>query len=162
MSTARRCADLFFSAFFLLHIFITVFVDAQVLLPAGLYPLPLRNLLTWYISFSGDYLVRDTPPFFKGLVFAEIFFQLPLVIVNAFGFYHGTRWAKTTGLVYGVHTATTMIPILADLLSSDVASKTTLMAVYIPYLMIPLALTVHVLTSEPALKPRSKKARKLT
>ncbi|MCO5586463.1 hypothetical protein L7F22_040403 [Adiantum nelumboides] len=187
MATARRCADLFFSAFFALHVLITLFVDAQVLIPARFYPSVLRNLLSWYISFSGDYLVRDTPPFFKGLVYAEIFLQLPLVIANAYAFYHGmlfpssswsesliiqvlfenvgcflcTRWAKTTGLIYGVHTATTMIPILTDVLSSNVSTKATLMGIYIPYLMIPLALTFHVLMSPPSVsRTRASKARK--
>ncbi|KAI5060429.1 hypothetical protein GOP47_0024849 [Adiantum capillus-veneris] len=128
-------------------------VVEMAILPAHIYPRFLRSLLSWYISFSGDYLVRDTPPFFKGLVVAEIFFQLPLIIVNAYAFYQGKRWARTTGLIYGVHTTTTMVPILADLLCSRVASKSTLMAFYVPYLMIPLALTFHVLTPYSDLRP---------
>ncbi|MCO5563327.1 hypothetical protein L7F22_016968 [Adiantum nelumboides] len=109
MPTVRRFTDLFFSAFFALHVIITICVDAQVVLPAHIYPLPLRSLLSWYISYSGDYFVRDAPPFFKGLVVAELFFQLPLIIVNAYGFCYGRRWARTTGLIYGVHTATTLV-----------------------------------------------------
>lgn len=161
-TAARRYLDLFFSAFFALHVFITLLVDAQVLFPARFYPQALQSLLKWYVGFSGDYLVRDRPPFFKGLVFAEVFFQLPLVIANAYAFYHGTRWARMTGLIYGVHTATTMIPILVDLFYSNVASKATLLMIYIPYFLIPLALTFHVLTSQPDKRAHHPKARKRT
>ncbi|KAH7301306.1 hypothetical protein KP509_23G019500 [Ceratopteris richardii] len=160
MASVKRFADLFFTTYFVMHIFITVFVDSQAILPASLYPLPLRSIFSWHISFSGDYLMRDMPPYFKGLVFAEVFLQIPLFFANAYGFYHEKRWARTTGLIYGVTAATSLVPILTDFLYSNVATKNLLMAIYVPFLVIPLALVFHVIISYSETQPRNLKGRK--
>jgi hypothetical protein len=87
----RRRIDLFFASFFISHVFVTLLIDAQVLFPSPGFPFPapLRDLLRSYVRFSGDYLVRDRPAFFLGLVLAELLFQLPLTLANSFAFLYG-------------------------------------------------------------------------
>eukprot|EP01018_Ginkgo_biloba_P009917 Gb_21326 [translate_table: standard] len=83
-------------------------IDAQVVVPPQMIPEILRDLMNWYVKKYGDYLITDKPPFFVGLVLVEVFVQWPLAIASIYGILTGKRWVRTTCLVYGVCTATTM------------------------------------------------------
>jgi hypothetical protein len=61
------------------------------------------------VHLSGDYLVRDRPPFFRGLVLAELVFQLPLLVVNSYAFIAGKGWGRITGILFGAQLFTTMV-----------------------------------------------------
>eukprot|EP01018_Ginkgo_biloba_P009846 Gb_12132 [translate_table: standard] len=116
---------------------ITPLVDAQIVAPPQMFPEILRDLMDWYVKKYGDYLITDKPPFFVGLILVEVFVQWPLAIASIYGILTGKRWARTTCLVYGVCTATTMVPVLADFYASGEASK-ELLPIYIPFLIFPL------------------------
>ena len=70
------------------------------------------------------------------------------------------RWIRVPAIVYASHVATTLIPILYHVMVADfsdshgqpsgpvtVSERLTLSAVYIPYLVVPLMLLYHMLTS---------------
>ncbi|EFJ29615.1 hypothetical protein SELMODRAFT_91736 [Selaginella moellendorffii] len=140
-----RGLDVGLAIFFALNVPLVLFVDSTAVLPMSCFPAAIQALVRWHIRTSGDYLMRDKPPFFLGLVFCEIFVQLPLYIANAIAFYYGKPWGRTTGIIYGVHTATTMIPILFDILCSQVPTKFQLFSIYVPYLIIPLIVLVRLM-----------------
>lgn len=85
----KRPLDLFLASFLLMNIPVVLLIESQVLLPASLFPQPLLDAVQWYVHFSGDYLVGDKPAFLQGLVFAEVLFQLPLLIANSYAFIAG-------------------------------------------------------------------------
>nr|ABK22727.1 unknown [Picea sitchensis] len=136
-SCLGKSVNMLLLTFFSLVTIATVLIDSQAILPACLFPDPLRYLVDWYAAEYGDYLVKNKPPFFVGCVVLEILIQCPLAIANIYGIIKGKRWFQTTCLIYGVCTATTMIPILADILASDSASS-KLLGMYIPFLIFPL------------------------
>lgn len=82
----------------------------------------------------------------------------------------GCRWIRIPAIIYGSHVATTLIPILFQIMTADFSSDTchmepatvaaaaagpvtlserlSLAAVYVPYLVVPLLLVLYMLTSE--------------
>eukprot|EP01018_Ginkgo_biloba_P009844 Gb_12134 [translate_table: standard] len=112
-------------------------LDAHLLLPPQVFAKLLRDLLDSIIREYGDYLLRDKPPFFVGLVWVEILVQWPLVIANIYGILTGKRWVRSTCFIFGVSTATSMAPVLADIYAMGEAGK-QLMPVYFPFLIFPL------------------------
>lgn len=91
VAMSRRLVDLFLVSFLLINIPVVVLFEAQVILPATFFPKQLRDLTQSYVKFSGDYLVGEKPAFLKGLVVAELLFQLPLMIANSYAFIAGTN-----------------------------------------------------------------------
>ncbi len=83
---------------------------------------------------------------FKAVVAAEMVLQVPFFfwavsqLANATPRAYTERF-RTACLLYGSHTATTLIPILASIMTNPEASmleRIALAAVYLPYLMFPL------------------------
>jgi len=86
----------------------------------------------------------------------------------------GCRWIRLPAIIYGTHVATTLVPILFHIMAADFSSQSdhmkpnataaagpvtiserlSLAAVYAPYLVIPIMLVYHMLTSEQYLSPR--------
>ncbi|KAL2643602.1 hypothetical protein R1flu_011189 [Riccia fluitans] len=87
----------------------------------------------------------DPPLYFKSFIWTEYLIQLPLHIANAYAFLYGKKWGRMTGIIYGVHVATTMVPILADILTADIPTRGTLLGIYIPYLLIPILIVARLL-----------------
>ena len=63
--------------------------------------------------------MEHQPVWFKSLILFELLFQLPFFFVGYHAFYHGRNWVRIPGIAYGVHTATTLIPILAEILTDE-------------------------------------------
>ncbi|GFH56302.1 hypothetical protein CTEN210_12778 [Chaetoceros tenuissimus] len=112
-----------------------------------MYPTPLQNLLEFYTTTFNDQLMaapHDT--WFRAIVAGEFVFQFPFffLVVHALLYpekYDGTGWFKNLCLVYGAHTATTLIPILAchcDNESATLLEKVMVISIYLPYLIFPL------------------------
>ncbi|KAL3695248.1 hypothetical protein R1sor_009324 [Riccia sorocarpa] len=122
-----------------------IFIDSQIIISRHWFPASARALVEWHIKNSGDFLMADPPLYFKSFVWAEYLIQLPLHIANAYAFLCGKKWGRMTGIIYGVHVATTMIPILADILTTDNPSRSTLLGIYVPYLLIPILIVARLL-----------------
>ena len=64
-------------------------------------------------------------------------------------------------IVYGTHTATTLIPILSEIAYSDVltfSEKNILISFYLPYFIIPAILTIYfVFHTDPFRNTKSSK-----
>ncbi|XP_024391245.1 uncharacterized protein [Physcomitrium patens] len=145
---SRRPVDLFLAMFLLSNVPVVVLFESQMLLPASLVFKPLRDMTQAYVEFAGDYLVQTAPAFLKGLVVAECLFQLPLSIVNAYAFMAGKDWGRITGIIYASHVATTMFPILADILAHNIPTKNLLLSIYLPYLIIPFIILARLVPTQ--------------
>mmetsp|Transcript_25253 Transcript_25253/g.86614 ORF Transcript_25253/g.86614 Transcript_25253/m.86614 type:complete len:494 (-) Transcript_25253:103-1584(-) len=134
----------FYVCFFAVHVPMTLFVDAQAVLDQRLFPAPLRSVLAWHVQVNGDALMAKPPPWFKAVVWAEVLLQLPFfcAAVKALCRREDAQ-LRPFALVYGAHTATTLLPILAHIFTD--AGRTPLQrfalgGIYAPFLFVPLAL----------------------
>ena len=111
------------------------------------FPKPLRDLLHWYVSNFNDILMGAPPVWFKSIIVCELFFQLPMFFVLAYGIYNRKTWIRIPSIIYGSHVATTLVPILATFITNErIRSDESvyLLAFYLPYFIIPLLLTIHM------------------
>ncbi|KAJ7563294.1 hypothetical protein O6H91_03G104900 [Diphasiastrum complanatum] len=142
---SKRPVDVLLVAFFVINVPILLLIDAQVVLPPSLFPHFLRSLVKWHVQSSGDFLVGDKPSFFRGLVLCEIVVALPLLLSNAYAFYYGKQWGRMSGIIYGVYTAATMVPILSEIYYALIPGKSKLYICYVPYLVIPIFVIIRLL-----------------
>ena len=152
----ERLGDALLAVFFVIHIPCTVLMDAQCLpWAASLVPEFARAALADHVEHNRDRLMTDCPAWFRALVTCELAFQLPFFFVAAYAFAAGKAWIRTPALVYGVHTATTLVPILGHILFDEdpaqgsAADRLKLSAIYAPWLLVPLILTARMLRPEP-------------
>lgn len=109
MGVVSAAADAIVAVFSLTIVVAAPLLDAQSVLPHTLYPAPLLELKRWYAAEFGDYLVAQSPGFFRGLVCLELAFQWPLAVATLYGILTRRRWAATTSLMAGVGTLTSMV-----------------------------------------------------
>ena len=95
------------------------------MLPSRFVPAFASRLLAWHVAQTGDPLMNHAapgrPPFapwFKALIYAELALQLPFFFAATYAFAARRNWIRIPALCYGVHTATTLLPILAELAAS--------------------------------------------
>jgi hypothetical protein len=145
-----------FLVFFASHIPATLCIDLQALFPHN-YPQPLKDLLHFYIEFVNDDLMRAPHDvWFLALVAGELLLQLPFFFVAVYVLWNpdkfcGRGWFRSACMVYGTHTATGLIPILAHHLSYDGATaieKGMVVGIYLPYLIFPMWLVYIAVVSE--------------
>ncbi|KAJ0966126.1 hypothetical protein J5N97_027264 [Dioscorea zingiberensis] len=109
-------------------------IDAQTCFSSSLYPAQLVELKRWYAEQYGDYLMKEKPGFFLGLVWVEVLLLWPLSVANVYGILTGKRWAATTSLMAGVSAATSMAALMGELLVSGRASD-KLLQMYAPFVL---------------------------
>lgn len=115
------------------------------------------QLLDWHIRTNGDELVKLNPTWFVSLVWFELLFQLPFFFVAIYAYLSRSKWIRIPLIVYGIHTATTLIPILGEILF--VLNNIKLALIYAPYFILPLAIAIkNVLYKDPFPFSRAKKA----
>ncbi|KAJ3363449.1 hypothetical protein GGF32_004149 [Allomyces javanicus] len=141
------------------HIFPTVLLDAQIVLPAIPAWIPgaavLDRARTWALRqyLTGpivDPLVRAAArgelPWFRTFLWAELVFQLPVFVVACYHLWHDrVHSIRDLLVVYGAHTATTMVPVLtylATVAGITTAQRGALLAMYAPYLAVPVQIVV--------------------
>jgi hypothetical protein len=134
------------------HIPATIMMDSQALVPAKFVPKFARSLLEFHVNANHDPLMEFQPVWFKSLIAFELLFQLPFFFVGCHAFYHKQNWIRVPGIVYGTHTATTLIPILAEILHSgdipNAAARAQLFFIYLPYLVIPAMMALILCAEE--------------
>ena len=142
--------------FFLSHIPITLTVDLQGLL-GPYFPVVLQDMLRWYVATFNDTLMGAPPVWFKSVILCELVFQVPMFFVLAYGMITKRNWLRIPAIVYGSHVCTTLVPILGTFLADDRISSSqrlVLFAFYLPYLLIPLLLTCHMVATPAPFGPR--------
>mmetsp|Transcript_18130 Transcript_18130/g.25807 ORF Transcript_18130/g.25807 Transcript_18130/m.25807 type:complete len:176 (+) Transcript_18130:92-619(+) len=156
-----------FSIFFASHIPITLFIDGQVIFPKNWVPKPCQDALEFYSRTFSDHLM--TPPydniFFSSFVLCELLFQLPFFVVATYALVtsdkiSGKGWFRSACMIYGAHTTTTLVPILASIVTEKATTgiqKMTLFLFYFPYLLFPLWLTIIAATTEDMFHDKSRK-----
>ena len=98
-------------------------------------------------------MTHPIEPWFTSLVSLEIVFQLPFFFYAVHSILNNnfTRHFRSLCIVYGASTSTTLVPILASILSdgdTTISEKAVLLAFYLPYLVFPLWLTVIAVCDE--------------
>ena len=150
-----------FLAFFLSHIPITLIMDGQAALPSSLYPMIFQDLAKFYsTTFKDNLMTPPHPLFLQSFVTCEILFQLPFFVIASYVLLNshkkdiaasGSGWFRTACLIYGTHTATTLVPILSTIVfdeSLNVTEKSVLFCFYLPYLIFPVWLVIIAAVSE--------------
>ena len=125
-----------------------------------MHPPWARSFLSWHITTNSDTLMRDTPPWFVGIVWAELLLQVPFFIAALVAVVSSERMRLPT-IIYGAHTATTLVPILAHFwgdASLTLQQRATLIAIYCPYLIMPLAMLWRASTRAARVGGRAKAA----
>mmetsp|Transcript_29138 Transcript_29138/g.38322 ORF Transcript_29138/g.38322 Transcript_29138/m.38322 type:complete len:162 (-) Transcript_29138:178-663(-) len=141
-----------FLIYFVTHIPTTLLIDMQAIF-SEFYPESLKNLLQWHIETNGDFLMATLPLWFRSVIWGEYVMQLPFFFVASYAFYKGANWIRIPTIIYGSHVATTMIPILSEILySPEMTAGSTariqLFCIYLPYLVVPLALVLTMSFNE--------------
>ncbi|OCT93857.1 sigma intracellular receptor 2 [Xenopus laevis] len=171
MAVCSRLLEWIFFFYFFSHIPITLLVDLQAVLPPSLYPRELLDLMKWYTVTFKDHLMANPPAWFKSFVYCEAVLQLPFFPVAAYAFFKGgCKWIRIPAIVYSAHVATTVIPIIAHVIFGDFPKsdaiapltqkdRLTLVAIYAPYLVVPVLLLLTMLFS-PRYRQEEKRKRK--
>ena len=50
------------------------------------------------------------PPWFKGIVYVEVFLQVPFFLAAIVAWLRRSNWIRIPTIIYGAHTATTLVP----------------------------------------------------
>eukprot|EP00051_Salpingoeca_urceolata_P001830 m.44436 g.44436 ORF g.44436 m.44436 type:complete len:177 (+) comp11707_c0_seq1:22-552(+) len=135
--------------FFVSHIPITLLVDIQPIMPQDLYPQEVKDLLAWYVDTYHDPWMgmRPPPAWFESFVTCELFIQLPSFFIITYALLTGGYWVRIPGIIYGIHVATTVVPLLAEILKTDYKpghgpqtpeERYKLVGFYLPYFLFPL------------------------
>jgi len=167
-SLTSRPLDLLYFVFFLIHVPNTILVDCQALYPRHLVPDAIANLPKLYVGMSNDPLIGPAMGYFgasenyiwfKTFLVLEAFFQFPVFVLGLRGLWNGSKSIYVLLLVYAASTTTTVLPCLAVLLNTPLASaeilaahtiaitpsqRILLLSSYVPFLLIPLVMTVDM------------------
>ncbi|KAF9646225.1 hypothetical protein BDM02DRAFT_271958 [Thelephora ganbajun] len=153
---SSRPLDFLYFAFMLIHIPATVLLDMQAICPQHLIPKILRDASEWYITFSGDPLIRGAfhggPEFnwFRAFLYLEAFFQLPIFFLAARALYAGPPKSQAhypLMLAYSASSCTTTFSCLAILWTSTGLTQfqmPLLLGSYVPFFLVPFGMAVDM------------------
>lgn len=102
--------------FFSIRPVLTLLLHTQLVLPTSWYPSLLIKAHRWWIQWSGDQLMSVPPRWWQGTVMAMVLVQMPYEVWACHQIYTGSRTWIYWLPAYCIHTATCMIPVLADIL----------------------------------------------
>lgn len=139
--------DRLYLVYFIVHIPITVLIDSCIVVPPQ-HQLALSLwILDFHVTTNKDILLIDSPVWFQAFGAVELVFQLPL-------FFYATHhlWQRTPSrphwvwiVIYGFNAAFTTMVCLVYVAYDNTgrlttAQKANLIAIYTPYLLIPLVM----------------------
>ena len=140
--------------YFLIHIPITLLLDAQVVLPPSLFPQFFVDAMNGYAATCEDRMVSGRPTWFWSMTFVETFVQLPYFFLSAYAFVMRRNWIRVPTIIYGAHVATTLIPIMGSVLFDEyLRPKATmafysLMAIYSIWFVFPVWMVYYAWVNE--------------
>eukprot|EP00123_Amoebidium_parasiticum_P006081 comp17136_c0_seq1/m.15928 comp17136_c0_seq1/g.15928 ORF comp17136_c0_seq1/g.15928 comp17136_c0_seq1/m.15928 type:complete len:156 (-) comp17136_c0_seq1:53-520(-) len=150
--------DTLFLGYFLVHLPVSLLIDAQAVLPAGWHPQVAVDLVDYYVREFRDPYMRAPPVWFQSFVWCELTLQLALQLAAIYGLLKRRSWVGTVCVVYGTHVATTVLPIVADTAcrrDRTTNEKAVLLGFYVPYLLLPVAMVLRfALHPWPSAKPK--------
>ncbi|KAB2041525.1 hypothetical protein ES319_D02G153300v1 [Gossypium barbadense] len=133
MGILCKVVDMLLLVAFMVMLVAGPLIDAQLVLPEATFPEVLVRLKQQYAEEYQDYLMVEKPHFFVALVWLELIFQWPLVLLNIYGILASKHWFHTTCLIYGASVITAMTALLGELMGSQKASD-KLLTVYSPFM----------------------------
>lgn len=137
--------DKAYAAYFVIHIAITMLVDAAIALPAK-YQLPIqRKLLATHMMMNNDVIVAARPPWLVGFVWIELLLQLPFFFYGAYALLKNDKRVYPFALAYGVEASTTTFGCLVEVLAVrniSSADRFGLLGLYLPTFIIPAVLAL--------------------
>ncbi|XP_046543559.1 sigma intracellular receptor 2-like isoform X1 [Haliotis rubra] len=156
-----RVLDFVFFLYFASHIPVTIFIDSQAIFPSSYFPDQVVALKDWYCREFRDPMMVEPPQWFLSFIYCEIIFQFPFFFVAAYAYFKGAakcKWLRLPAAVYGSHVATTVIAIAYHVFTHDFSTskhpgprdlkeRSTLFAIYSPYLLVPLLLMLDTMFS---------------
>ncbi|RLV85196.1 putative membrane protein [Meyerozyma sp. JA9] len=143
--------DKFYLWYFLIHIPITLLVDASLVVPREYLPSISLKLLEFHISTNKDFLLVQLPLWLQAFGAVELLFQLPLFVIGAYCLYIKSRAIYPYMLLYGFNasftTAVCIVHVFHDGHSYGLseAQVRQLILVYVPYFAIPFVMMVDYL-----------------
>ncbi|CAE6412601.1 hypothetical protein ACGC1H_005463 [Rhizoctonia solani] len=165
-SLNERPLDLIYFLFFVIHIPATLLMDLQAIIPPGTLPSFFQIIPEFYLSISGDPLIAGAMglhgaptqfTWFRTFIMMEGLFQLPVFFLGLYALKKDSLYTPILLTLYGSHVTTTVIPVLTTTLATPVSTSTSdttlftslnvsqltiLMASYIPFLAVPLAMAI--------------------
>ncbi|KZT66157.1 hypothetical protein DAEQUDRAFT_715483 [Daedalea quercina L-15889] len=165
-----RPLDLIYFSFFFMHTFATVVVDLQAIYPPHLIPGAMKGVVDYYLTTYNDPLIggvmgffgpakADALNWFRTFVTMEAFFQLPVFLLGMRGLYKDSRAIYVLLLAYAASATTTTLPCLTTILATPVTpvssadpssisvspeQRLSLLTSYVPFLVVPLLMTVDM------------------
>ncbi|KAK9716828.1 hypothetical protein K7432_006638 [Basidiobolus ranarum] len=150
--------DTLFVGYFISHIIFTILFDVQCIFPREWFPKFAVDLLGQVILMLKDPFLAITVGYpqaaptkvpnmvwFQGMVWVEAFLQLPFFFWYLNAYFTRNVNIRIPTIIYGSHVATTLVPILAELVfnpyfEQTLEQKIMTAGIYIPYFIIPLLL----------------------
>jgi len=154
--------------FFVVHVVATLVLDLQALYPPTLVPGFMSQVHKSYVQDTGDPLIKAVlglygreaklnASWFETFIYCEMFFQLPVFFIGLYALWHNRRSLYIILALYGVHSATTILPCLTHLYRAptcvdhlDVGAclspsqRFTLLSSYGVFLVITVVMTVEL------------------
>ncbi|KAJ3297044.1 Transmembrane protein 97 [Rhizoclosmatium sp. JEL0117] len=155
---SSRPGDIAMLIFFILHIPISLFIDAQIIWPSLPYPELALNANADYIRDTNDFLLIERKPWFLSLVWCEFIIQLPFYLYLIWALVRDSKYVRTAGIIYGTHTCTCLVPILYEMIFTDngiqtFGQKAVTVAIYSIWFVMPFAILVAcIFRQSPPLK----------
>ncbi|KAI8094889.1 transmembrane protein 6/97 [Gilbertella persicaria] len=142
-----RPLDLVYFIYFSSHILATCCIDSQAFLPSEWYPQVLKDLLSFYVHTYKDPFMGNPDYWFKSFVVCELVFQLPFFVYACIGLLKNTQHLRFPLAIYGAHVATTVLPLLAEVLLNpehklNWTEKVILCGFYGPYFALPCIMLI--------------------
>ncbi|KAM0787650.1 hypothetical protein ACM66B_003714 [Microbotryomycetes sp. NB124-2] len=143
-----RTRDFVYIAFLVVHIPATLLVDLHAL-PGTSNIVPRSWRIVYDIAHKDDPLLQaaSSPMFawFQSFLLLELVFQLPTFFVGAWALWQNKRTIYPLLTIYGASTATTTLACLATLLQLPGLGRQRLielLAMYVPFMLVPLCMAV--------------------
>lgn len=164
----ERPLDLLYLVFFAIHIPATLFMDLQAIAPPGSFPSFFQVIPSFYLKISGDPLIAGVMglhgvptqfTWFRTFIVMEGLFQLPIFFLGIYMLKKNSPYVPVLLVLYGSHVTTTVAPVLTTTLATPAAVTNAiekalpfkslnsaqllmLMSSYVPFLAIPLLMTI--------------------
>ncbi|KAI8878087.1 hypothetical protein K501DRAFT_336980 [Backusella circina FSU 941] len=148
-SLFSRPLDLVYFIYFATHIPVTVCIDFQAFYPPEWVPQILKDALLMYTrDFKDPFMSSKEPTYwFLSFVVCELLVQLPFFFIACVGLVRDSKYIRLPLAVYGAHVATTVAPLLAEVLLNPAYDLTQseryiLSGFYAPYFILPLIMVL--------------------
>ncbi|KAG6988979.1 hypothetical protein G7Y79_00066g094970 [Physcia stellaris] len=141
-----RKRDLFYFAFFTVHLPVILLVDLGLLYPPAFTPSLITTIRDFYIESYHDQNFIDPPGWFKGFIWMEAYYHIPLSIWAIRGLLQDDALIPLHLLIYATQTAVSTCACIADALTWDISTtqKISLGQLYVPYLLLSLFMGIDM------------------